>query len=136
VEARGEYRDGVYQELARGYGVGEYRPMLATAAANQTRLKTPSEMKGRDFIAAGGEDFAGSLLRLVLYAVWKTAEAGDPREIVASLRRDRPDFWEQRATVVALLEYLTAKPSAAMTHWEKDRSATELLLGSVKNQAM
>ncbi|MGH2388401.1 MAG: DNA methylase, partial [Chloroflexota bacterium] len=40
VEARGDSREGVYQELARGYGAADYRPLLASRAANKARLKT------------------------------------------------------------------------------------------------
>ena len=43
LESHGEYRTGVYQELARGFGVEEYKPLLASAKANQTRLKTATE---------------------------------------------------------------------------------------------
>jgi len=76
IEAHGEYRDGVYQEFARGFGIRDYRGLLGSGAANQTRLKTPDELKGRDL---SGEGFAGSLLRQILVAVYKTAEEDDPR---------------------------------------------------------
>ncbi len=55
IEAHGEYRDGVYQEFARGFGIRDYRGLLGSGAANQTRLKTPDELKGRDL---SGEGFA------------------------------------------------------------------------------
>jgi adenine-specific DNA methylase len=76
IEAHGEYRDGVYQEFARGFGIRDYRGLIGSGAANQTRLKTPGELKGRDLT---GEGFAGSLLRQILFAVYKTAEEDDPR---------------------------------------------------------
>lgn len=60
VETHGEYRDGVYQQFARGFGARDYRWLLGSGAANQTQLKTPSELKGRDLSGVG---FAGSLLR-------------------------------------------------------------------------
>ncbi len=43
LESHGEYRTGVYQELARGFGVGEYKSLLASSKANETRLKTATE---------------------------------------------------------------------------------------------
>ena len=60
IEAHGEYRDGVYQEFAGGFGIRDYRGLLGSGAANQTRLKKPGELKGRDL---SDEGFAGSLLR-------------------------------------------------------------------------
>ena len=56
IEAHGEYRDGVYQEFARGFGIRDYRGLLGSGAANQTRLKTPDELKGRDLPAKGLPD--------------------------------------------------------------------------------
>ncbi len=41
LEYKGEYRSGVYQEMARGFGLREYKYMLNTSKANQTRLYTP-----------------------------------------------------------------------------------------------
>ena len=43
VESHGEYRSGVYQELARGFGAADYTDLLASTRANETRLKTASE---------------------------------------------------------------------------------------------
>jgi hypothetical protein len=40
--------DGVYHELARGFGVREVKPQLAVAGANQTRIRTASEFANRD----------------------------------------------------------------------------------------
>ena len=45
VERRGDFRSGVYQEFARGFGVRDYRDLLHTGKANRTRLKTASEIR-------------------------------------------------------------------------------------------
>jgi adenine-specific DNA methylase len=42
LERHGELRQGAYQELARGFGVAEYKFLLGDAGANQARFKTPS----------------------------------------------------------------------------------------------
>jgi putative DNA methylase len=34
IESHGEHRNGVYQELARGFGINEYKPLLAATKAN------------------------------------------------------------------------------------------------------
>lgn len=127
VEAHGEYRDGVYQEFARGFGVRDYRGLLGSGAANQTRLKTPGELKGRDL---SGEGFAGSLLRQVLFAVYKTAEEENPMLGLTYLKQELPDYWDRRHTILALLDYLSKKP-ATIEHWRKDSDAAHLLQGAI-----
>lgn len=71
----GDYRSGVYMEFANGYGVRDYRVMLGSSEANKTRLKTPSEFRSS---ALSGDGFPGSLLRQVLFAIYKTAESDHP----------------------------------------------------------
>jgi len=133
VEAHGEYREGVYQEFARGFGVGEYRSLLASDTANQTRLKTPSELRGRDL---RGQGFAGTLLRQVLFAIHVAARERDPRPARDYLRQEVASYWDQRQTILALLRYLATKPSAAMAHWAVDVEAAHLLLGSIENDSV
>ena len=48
IESRGERRKGMYEELARGFGVTDIRPLLKSDKANGTRMHTPS-----GFAAAG-----------------------------------------------------------------------------------
>ena len=133
IEAHGEYRDGVYQEFARGFGIRDYRGLLGSGAANQTRLKTPGELKGRDL---SGEGFAGSLLRQILFAVYKTAEEDDPRPGLDYLKQEISNYWDRRQTIIALLNYLSQKPSSAMAHWKKDVEAAHLLLGAVEGDGV
>ena len=133
IEAHGEYRDGVYQEFARGFGIRDYRGLLGSGAANQTRLKTPGELKGRDL---SGEGFAGSLLRQILFAVYKTGEEDDPRVGLDYLKQEIPHYWDRRQTIIALLNYLSQKPSAAMMHWKKDVDVAHLLLGAVEGDGV
>jgi putative DNA methylase len=135
VESGGEAREGVYQELARGYGAAAYRDLLASRAANATRLKTPSEFAGRDLRAASG--FGATLLRQVLYAIHATASDPErsPRPARDYLRRELPDYWSKRATIVELLRYLSTRPSG-LPHWAADAHAARLLLGSVESDTM
>jgi hypothetical protein len=137
VEAQGDSREGVYQELARGYGAAEYRQMLASRTANQVRLKTPSEFAVRDMRAPLEGGFAGSLLRYVLYAAYTVAK--DPekgrRAAQTYLRQELPDYWNARVTIIGLLRYLQAIP-AALPHWAVDVKAAQLLLGSIENDTL
>jgi putative DNA methylase len=133
IEAHGEYRDGVYQEFARGFGIRDYRGLIGSGAANQTRLKTPGELKGRDLT---GEGFAGSLLRQILFAVYETAEEDDPRPGLDYLKQEIPNYWDRRQMIIALLNYLSHKPSENMKHWKKDVEAAHLLLGAVEGDGV
>ena len=74
VESHGDFRAGVYQEFARGFGVHDYRFLLRTGKANRTRLKTASEFERREM---GVSPFGRSLIRHALYATWRTTENGD-----------------------------------------------------------
>ena len=74
LESHGEYRAGAYQELARGFGLREYRPLLAGTRANQTRLKTASEFAAR---MLGDTGFDATLVRQVLFAVRETVRTGE-----------------------------------------------------------
>lgn len=137
VEARGDSREGVYQELARAYGATEYRPMLATTVANKARLKMPSEFAARDLRPPLDGGFAGSLLRYVLFAIYTAAK--DPEQGTQAgrtyLRQEWPDYWNSRTTIIGLLRYLHATP-VALPHWAADVKATQLLLGAVENDSL
>jgi putative DNA methylase len=133
VEAHGDYRSGVYMEFARGFGVRDYRVMLGSTTANQTRLKTPSEFRGRDLSGSG---FASSLVRQILFAVHKTAQEEDPRVGRDWLRQEVPNYWDRRTAIIELLRYLSHTPSPGMTHWNSDRAAAELLAGMIENDGV
>jgi putative DNA methylase len=134
VESKGERRDGVYQEFARGLGVKEYRGLLASSAANEVRLRTPSEFGGRDL---GGDGFGGTLLRKVLYAIHVTARnpEHDPRPARDYFHREVDGYWEKRRSILALLRFLAErpKPEGGMPHWAADVAAARLLLGAIEN---
>ena len=75
MENHAECRIGVYQELARGFGIQEYKSLLADTKANQSRLKSASEFGRKEL---SGEGFSGTLLRQVLFGIFKTVETESP----------------------------------------------------------
>ncbi len=127
VESHGDFRSGVYQEFARGFGLRDYQFLLESGKANQTRLKTASELKRRDL---GGEGFGASVLRQALFAVFRVAESEETREGMTWLKTEMPDYWAQRETLAALLRYLGRTP---VPHWAQDAAAARLLAGAVDN---
>lgn len=133
VEAHGEYREGVYQEFARGFGVREYRGLLASDAANRTRLKTPTEFAGRDL---RGDGFGQSILRQLLFAIYLAVREGDPRPGRNHLRQELADYWDQRQTALHLLRFIAGKPPRSMDHWRADVEGAALLRGLIENDSV
>ncbi len=131
VESHGEYRSGVYQELARGFGANEYTDLLENTKANETRLKSATEF-GRKNLS--GEGFGGSLVRQCLFAVAQTVKSEDTREGLNYLKTELPDYWAMRERIVHIIDYLSIpRGIAGMEHWRKDANAASLLAGAVRN---
>lgn len=133
LESHGEHRSGVYQELARGFGVEEYKNLLASTKANETRLKTATEFGRKEL---GDSGFGATLLRQVLFAVYKTRETESTGEGITWLKTEVPAYASNRQRIIELLEYLaTFRKNASMSHWYADADAAALLGGALRNRA-
>ena len=131
IESHAEYRSGVYQELARGFGAQAYTDVLESTKANETRLKSASEF-GKKMLS--GEGFASSLLRQCLFAISLTVKSEDTREGLNYLHTELRDYWQRREKILGLLDYLAAlRHTSSMTAWQKDSQAAQLLSGAVRN---
>lgn len=134
VESHGEYRVGVYQELARGFGVSDYADLLASTRANQTRLKTPRQFGRRQVIAGG---FGSSLLRQVLFALWAAEEQQEPRRGLDYLKTELPDYWEAREKMIAILEYLSRlRRVSGMEHWQQPSEQAEMIAVLMRHDSL
>ncbi|MCX5991389.1 MAG: DUF1156 domain-containing protein [Chloroflexi bacterium] len=132
MESHGEYRNGVYQELARGFGVREYKPLLASTKANQTRLKTASEFGRKDL---GGDGFGDTLVRHALFGVFMTTEMDSTREAITWFTTEIKDYASNRARLIDILEFLAAlRHHTSLVHWHKDAEAAALLAGALRNR--
>ena len=127
VESHGDFRAGVYQEFARGFGVRDYRALLRTGKANETRLKTASELKRAEL---GDTAFGRSLVRHALYATWCAVETEDVADSLTWLHTELPDYWSSREAVATVLRYLA---SVEIDHWRQDAAAARLVAGAVEN---
>jgi hypothetical protein len=131
VESHGEYRSGVYQELARGFGANDYTDLLASTRANQTRLKTAAEF-GKKYLS--GEGFARSLVRQVLFAVHQVAKNEQTQDGLNWLKTELPDYWQAREKIIHILDFFSAlSVVSGMAHWQGDVAAATLLAGAVRN---
>lgn len=134
-EKDGIYQIGAYQELARGFGVKEYKDLLANTKANQTRLKTATEwsMKGM----SETDNFGSSLLRNVLAALYQCIKGEDTSKGKNWLKNEVPSYWNQRNTIMELLDFLiTLGHHEHMEHWDKEVYYATMLRELVKNDGV
>ncbi|MDP1527473.1 MAG: anti-phage-associated DUF1156 domain-containing protein [Hydrogenophaga sp.] len=155
IESRGERRKGMYEELARGFGVQDIKPLLKSDKANGTRVATPTGLaasvlgpvagaqvaaglpaaRGRA-AAAGPHPFAAAPLRHLLFAVRETAAANLQPEPGRQYLRDTfgQGYWGKREGFVHLLDWLAALGNAeGMQEWATDSQAARLLAGRLRN---
>jgi putative DNA methylase len=155
IESRGERRKGMYEELARGFGVTDIKPLLKSDKANGTRVHTPSGF-GTSLLApidgavatsaalprrgrassSGPHPFSATPLRHLLFAVCETAAAeNDPNQGRQYLRDTfGQTYWGRREAMVRLLDWLAALGNSEDTaDWAKDSEAARILAGRLRN---
>ncbi|QMV74458.1 DUF1156 domain-containing protein [Comamonas piscis] len=159
IESRGERRKGMYEELARGFGVTNIKPLLKSDKTNGTRVASASALAasvlaavsadgagatsqistsvGRGRVAAAGpHPFAASPLRHLLFAVRETAVNDNNPEPGRQYLRDTfgQGYWGRREGFVNLLEWLAALGNAqGMGEWVADSDAARMLAGRLRN---
>ncbi len=129
IESHGEFRTGVYQELARGFGIKEYKPLLESGKANQTRIKTATEFSTKELGSAG---FGSSLVRNALFAIREVVKTEEVQQGKNWLKNEVKDYWNQRTNIIEILRYLSTM-GYKIDHWKKDAEAAGLLGGAVQN---
>ena len=162
IESRGERRKGMYEELARGFGVTDIKPLLKSDKANGARMFTPSGLSASILIAVSAGDtgatgqlgtssapaargratangphpFATSPLRHLMFAVRETAAADLQPESGRQYLRDTfgQGYWGKREGFIGLLEWLAALGNAqGMDEWVADSEAARILAGRLRN---
>jgi putative DNA methylase len=117
LEKSNVYQLGAYQEMARGFGVKDFKALLASTKANQVRFKIPAEFGNR--ILGGNDIFGTSLLRQVLMAINQSEKEQNGQAGRAWLKNEVEDYWNKRQTIIELLRYLsTTEHIDHMQHWE------------------
>jgi putative DNA methylase len=158
IESRGERRQGMYEELARGFGITDIKPLLKSDKANGARMHTASGFgasglapligtgeaavstalparRGRGASGAS-HPFAYAPLRHLLFAVRETVAADDNPEPGRQYMRDTfgQGYWAQRERFVSLLEWLAQLGNAVgMEEWSEDSTAARILAGRLRN---
>ncbi|MDP1525049.1 MAG: DUF1156 domain-containing protein [Rhodocyclaceae bacterium] len=156
IESRGERRKGMYEELARGFGVTDIKPLLKSDKANGVRMFTPSGLgagllgaiqgaeadasslparRGRA-TTAGPHPFAAAPLRHLMFAIRETSVADNNPEPGRQYLRDTfgQGYWGKREGFVGLLEWMAALGNAeGMNEWIADSEAARILAGRLRN---
>ena len=156
IESRGERRKGMYEELARGFGVTEVKPLLKSDKANGARMYTPSGFekkllespeasekstppipgrKGRASPKAP-HPLAASPLRHLLFAIHETGVAGNHPESGRQYLYDTFGitlYWNQREHFIYILDWLSnIGDSASMHDWSADSESARILAGRLR----
>lgn len=135
MEKEGVTKLSAYQELARGFGVTDYRAMLASTKANEARLKTAFEMGMRGI--GSDQTFSRSLLRQVFASLHQGIKEEDPVKGKNWLRNEIPSYWSYRNQIQILLGYLSSLSSHdEMKHWHQDAEMARYILELVKNDTL
>ena len=133
LESHGEFRAGAYQELARGFGIKDYISLLSNSKANETHLKTASEFATK--LLNKDTPFSTSLVRNALFAIREIVRSEEVSTGKSWLRNEVLDYWNQRKTLIEILNYL-ATVGKIIPHWQKDAEAARLLTGAVENDSV
>lgn len=135
LEKSNVYQLGAYQEMARGFGVKEFKDLLASTKANQVRFKTPAEFSNRWL--RGTDPFSNTLLRQVIMAICQSEKEQNPQAGRAWLRNEVEEYWNKRTTIIELLRYLsTTEHIDHMTHWENPALYAKYLVELVSNDGV
>ena len=131
IQGHGEYRNGVFMELARGFGLKDYKHLLRSGKANQTRLMNGTEFGNKEL----KEGFGQTLLRNVLFALRDTRKTEDPKSGRQWLYNELPDYWGKRQEAVQLLAYIS-RHVRNQAEWEEELLAIHVLQGYLENDSL
>lgn len=124
MEAKGSAKVADFQNFAKSFAFADYAELMASTTANAASLAGAGDLKGR---MLDGEGFAGTPLRQVLFAIWKTMEGKerDPKRGVTLLKAEyTADYWPRRQKLIALAGYVALK--TANTRRNESAAAQEL----------
>jgi putative DNA methylase len=135
LEKSNVYQLGAYQEMARGFGVKEFKEMLFSTKANQVRFKTPSEYGNRGL--GNADAFGNTLLRQVLMSISQSEKEQNGQAGRAWLKNEVEDYWNKRQTIIELLKYFsTTVHIDHMQHWESPSTYAKYLVELISNDGV
>ena len=131
MEKQGSTQLSIFQELARGYGVNNYKEMLANTKANKARLKTASEFK---MSGMQSDEFKASAVRNALAAIYRARKEEKAETGRNWLRNELEGYWEKREHLVEILGFLSElQHHDHMIHWKEDARYARIIRELVRN---
>ncbi|PRX23244.1 adenine-specific DNA methylase [Orenia metallireducens] len=141
LEMNNEHSIGAYQELAKGFGVKDYKDMFYSFEANNARLKAPLEYK-MSYLdnKLNDNDFKGSLVRHLLVAIYEAAKnqsTASGRSYIKSVFNQSQDYWYKKPLMNEILTFISKLEMIdTMEHWHQDAKYAKLLRESLKNEGV
>jgi len=141
LEMNNEHTIGAYQELAKGFGVKEYKTMFHNFEANNVRLKTPSEYKTSYLENEFNEkDFNSSLLRHLLVAILESVKndsTNTGRNYLKGVFNQSQDYWYKKPLMREMLTFISKIEMVDhMKHWHEEAKYAKLLREALKNEGV
>ncbi|MDM8534014.1 DUF1156 domain-containing protein [Clostridiaceae bacterium HSG29] len=137
VEMSGVAKISSYQELARGFGVNDYKDMFASFKANSARLKTPSEFK---MAFLNGDGFGSTLLRHLFVAIYETTEnksTVEGRGYLKNVFQKDNQYWYKKPLMIELLSFIANLEYVDhMKHWHEHAYSAKILKEALKNEGV
>jgi len=137
LEMNNSHKISAYQELARGFGVSDYKDLFAEFKANSARLKTPSEFK-MAFLNGGG--FGSTLLRHILVAINETTTSSstvEGRSYLKDVYKEANEFWFKKPLMIEILSFISKIEYVThMKHWHSHAHSAMLLREALKNEGV
>lgn len=137
IESNNMYQVSAYQELARGYGVTEYKDLFENFSANTVRLRTASEYRGKGL---GNSDFGNSLLRHIFMSIHLSVDAettAEGRKYLRTTYDQNGEYWNKRNEMINILEFLARFETIGhMEHWHTDSYYAKLLKEAIRNDGI
>ncbi|MGE5604090.1 MAG: DNA methylase, partial [Bacteroidota bacterium] len=135
LEKQNIYQLSAYQELARGFGVSEYKSFMENAKANTARFKTAIEFGSRNIKDDSG--FGSSLMRNVYMAIYLADKEGNAQAGKNWLRNEVEDYWNKRDRICEMLKYIaTFEHINNMEHWHSGAALANIIKELVANDGI
>lgn len=135
LEKHNIYQLSAYQELARGFGVSEYKGLMENTKANSARFKTAVEFTNRNINDDTG--FGSSLLRNAFMAIYLAGKDDNIQTGKNWLRNEVEDYWNKRETIYEMLKYIsTFEHIDNMEHWHSGSAIANILKELVANDGI
>jgi len=141
LEMNNEHTIGAYQELAKGFGVKNYKEMFHNFEANNVRLKTPSEYKMSYLENKFNEkNFNGSLMRHLLVAILESLNNDSTNSGITYLKsifNQSMDYWNKKPLMREILTFISKIEMVDhMEHWHEEAKYAKLLREALKNEGV